>query len=70
MKIETKFDIGQEVWFGSLGFDKSAKICEININVFIDGDVRIEYGLEKRGYYWKRNEHEIFPTKEELLKSL
>ena len=70
MTIETKYNIGDEVWFDSLDFDKSAKICHIIINVFIDGYTSIEYGLENRGYYWKRNEHEIFPTKEELLKSL
>lgn len=70
MVIKTKYSIGDEVWFGSLGFEESAKICEININVVIDGDVRIEYGLEKSRCYWKRNEHEIFLNKEEFLKSL
>jgi hypothetical protein len=34
----------------------------------IDGDIRIEYHIEKNGYCWQRNEHEIFHTKEELLK--
>lgn len=64
------YKIGDEVWFGSLGFSKSATISEIRIHVMIDGDIRIEYYIEKNGYCWQRNEHEIFLTKEELLKSL
>ena len=70
MTIETKYNIGDKVWFGSLGFSKSATISEIKIYVMIDGYIRIEYHIEKNGYCWQRNEHEIFPTKEELLKSL
>lgn len=68
MTIETKHNIGDKVWFGSLGFSKSATIVEIKIYVMIDGDIRIEYHIEKNGYYWQRNEHEIFHTKDELLK--
>lgn len=30
MKIETKYGIGDEVWFGSLGFEKSARIGDRN----------------------------------------
>ena len=70
MKIETKYNVGDKVWFGSLGFSKSATISEVTIHVMIDGDIRIEYHIEKHCYCWQRNEHEIFPTKEELLKSL
>lgn len=70
MIIETKYNIGDKVWFGSLGFSKSATIVEIKIYVMIDGDIRIEYHIEKNGYYYQRNEHEIFPTKEEFIKSL
>ena len=70
MTIETKYNVGDEVWFGSLGFSKSATISEIKIYVMIDGYIRIEYHIEKNGYCWQRNEHEIFPNKEELLKSL
>lgn len=68
MVIETKYNIGDKVWFGSLGFSKSATIIEIKIRVMIDGDIRIEYHIEKNGYCWQKNEHEIFRTKEELLK--
>jgi hypothetical protein len=70
MIIKTKYNIGDKVWFGSLGFSKSATISEIKIYVMIDGEIRIEYYIENNGYCWQRNEHEIFHTKEELLKSL
>lgn len=70
MIIETKYNIGDEVWFGSLGFDKHATVCAIKITVLIDGYIIIEYDLHHAGYHWTRNEHEIFKTKEELLKSL
>ena len=63
MKIETKYDIGQEVWFtlcegrifsspiGSIVFDKDGLFYNV-----------VGYGTFK--------EYELFPTKEELLKSL
>lgn len=63
MTIETKYNIGDEVWFGSLGFSKRATISEIKICVMIDGDIRIEYYIEKNGYCWQRNEHELSPPK-------
>lgn len=70
MTIETMYNIGDKVWFGSLGFHKSATISEMKIHVMIDGDIRIEYHIEKNGYCWQRNEHEIFRTRKELLNNL
>ncbi len=70
MTIETKYNIGQEVWFQTLGINYKANVVEISIHALIDGDVIINYNLEKSGYHYKRNEHELFSTKEELLKSL
>ena len=71
MTIETKYKIGDEVWFGSMGNHIKAEINEINITVEFDNCVVIQYliGIDNEKYYWERHEHEIFHTKEELLKS-
>ena len=70
MTIETKYNIGDKVWFNSLGHHIKCKVDEINICVSIDGSVHIIYSIEKSGYFFERHEDELFPTKEELLKSL
>ena len=62
MKIETKYDIGQEVWVMSMNRPYCAKITGIRIDIH-GLFYNIEYILSKR-------EEDIFPTKEELLKSL
>ncbi len=68
MIIETKYNIGDKVWFNSLGHHIKGKVDEINISVLIDGSVHIIYSIEKSGYFFERHEDELFPTKEELLK--
>lgn len=75
MKIETKYDIGQEVWFM---WDNKATQREI-----IGVAVHKEYDLQAEEYDIEHLEGEdgvlygltlkledLFPTKEELLKSL
>ena len=69
MTIGTKYNIGDEVWFRTLKFNKKAKVIGVTINLREDG-VIIEYGLERKGYYYQRRESDLFPTKEELIKSL
>ena len=70
MTIETKSNIGDEVWFQTLGINYKATVTKIVIHVFIDGKVIVNYSLARSGYEYERNEDELFPTKEELLKSL
>lgn len=70
MTIETKFNIGDEVWFNALSTCKKGKVSAFEIFVFSDGSVQITYSVEKSGFYWHRQESALFPTKEELLKSL
>ena len=70
MTIETKYNIGQEVWFQTLGINYKANVTKIVIHAFIDGDVIVNYSLARSGYEYERNEDELFSTKEELLKSL
>lgn len=69
MTIETKFNTGDEVWFRTLKFNVKAKVIGVTINLREDG-VIMEYGLERKGYYYQKREIDLFPTKEELLKSL
>ena len=64
MKIETKYDIGQEVWFKThYRHIASAKI--ISIDVFGKNDYIYNFD-----FYASRIEAVLYPTKEELLKSL
>ena len=69
MTIETKYNVGDEVWFKTLKFNVKANIIGVTINLRQDG-VIMEYGLERKGYYYQRRESDLFHTKEELLKSL
>lgn len=70
MTIETKYNIGDEVWFMGLGNPKKGVIKTITIGVLGDGDVQLKYALEKSGFWYHRYENQLFSTKEELLKSL
>jgi hypothetical protein len=70
MTIETKYNIGDEVWFQTLGINYKALITHVHIDVFTDGDHIIHYDLLREDYPYERNEDELFPTKEELLKNL
>lgn len=62
MKIETKYEIGQEVWVMTMGNPYCTTITAIHIDK--NG---LSYNLR---YLLAREEERIFPTKEELLKSL
>lgn len=71
MTIETKYNIGQEVfWAGYNGDWHYGKI----IGIFIVKDkimyILPELKTKKRTYAIYINESELFSTKEELLKSL
>jgi hypothetical protein len=70
MTIETKYNIGDEVWFMALCKRKKGVIKTMTIWVFDDGDIEIKYSVEKSGFFYHRYENHLFPTKEELLKSL
>lgn len=63
MTIETKYNIGDEVWFMFQGKVQSGYIVSITIY----GDCII-YNM--RAYCLSFKESLLFPTKEELLKSL
>jgi hypothetical protein len=69
MTIETKYNVGDEVWIRTLKFNVKARVIGVTINLREDG-VIMEYGLERKGHYYQRRECDLFTTKEELLKSL
>lgn len=65
MTIETKYNIGDEVWFTTRHREPvKAKITEIHI---VGTSLSLLYLFDK---YLPRIDRYLFPTKEELLKSL
>lgn len=69
MKIETKFNIDQEVFFFEDNKVKSEKIWVIEIA--IGNKTRITYSFFKANErHIIKEENEIFATKEELIASL
>ena len=66
MKIETKYDIGQEVWYHFGGTIANGYILGIRIS---QGNPII-YEVSVIHTYCFMTEEDLFPSKEELLKSL
>lgn len=66
MTIETKYNIGQEVWSMYCNFPFK---CEIDKVIIIQDyrEISIQYRVVGHKYFF---ESDLFPTKEELLKSL
>lgn len=72
MKIETKYNIGQEVWSISNGKPAKFTIERIFIRVHKVGGIKICYEWDDANddRMYRLPEYMVFPTKEELLKSL
>jgi hypothetical protein len=82
MTIETKYNIGDEVWcnyrneeWGSTDKTRVVKgyIRAIFISIFDKSELYIKYSVSERmdsRNWFSKLESDIFPTKEELLKSL
>lgn len=75
MKIETKYNIGQKVWF--MWDNKATQREIIGVAVHIEGDLQAEeYEVEHLEgedgvlYGLTLKLEDLFPTKEELIKSL
>ena len=70
MEIKTKYNIGDEVWFNSIRTPKKGIIIRIECTVGIYGESYREYRKYQidNGIFY--DEQDLFPTKEELLKSL
>lgn len=70
MTIETKYNIGDEVWtLNSLCEPIPAKVFGILIEVRRNR-IYIDYKVDNQEIIAYRREDAVFPTKEELLKSL
>lgn len=71
MKIETKHNIGDEVWL--MKENKPAKQVVDFIEIIVasaTSESFIRYGLKMEGLVKRVTENHLFPTKEELLNSL
>lgn len=70
MTIETKYNIGDEVWtLNSLREPIPAKVFGIMVEVRRNRTY-IDYKVDNQEIIAYRREDVVFPTKEELLKSL
>ena len=73
MKIETKFNIHQKVWFMEYNKTQYANVKSMNIDVYHDTDfidpiqVNVTYGLSNGK---DMIQEVIFATKQELIDSL
>lgn len=67
MTIETKYNIDNEVWYKGFKEICHDGISNIRIDVDCLGEIHIEYELWNAA---TKEEYQLFPTKEELLKSL
>lgn len=65
MKIETKYNIGEEVWVKCGENTLKGRIIEKNPKIYFIRILYLSYP-----YILERTESEVFPTEEELLKSL
>ena len=78
MKIETKYDIGQEVWVMKDNRPQKFKVNGISVeyqdgmykSCIHSGIASVHYDLGQRMNPMIYGEIYLFPTKEELLKSL
>lgn len=70
MKLETKFNIGQNVWFKPEGKEPFCEcIKSIAIDVHLESGITIEYWAKcNTGTLSIFDESETFATKEEALK--
>lgn len=70
MTIETKYNIGDEVWFQDEKQPVNNEILGIEIETYKHKQL-IKYLFEQDGWFlFTVCEEDLFPTKEELLKSL
>ena len=65
MTIETKYNIGDEVWYSLKGNIYHETIDHIEIDVGKDRELHIYYNAENK---FPHRESKLFPTKEELLR--
>ena len=74
MTIETKYNIGDEVWLMYENMAITALVIDMNVEIGerIKGNVSANCYCKIKSPHFTREMHDshLFPTKEELLKSL
>lgn len=75
MKIEPKYNIGQEVWIEFANSPTQGIIKRIDISAYVEykniiSIQNVSYDIRVGNCIFTFYEHGVFPTKEELLKSL
>lgn len=70
MTIETKYNIGEDVWFILGGKARQGVILGITFNKLGHTLIGYYYNVQIGVSHGSFNEPDLFPTKEELLKSL
>lgn len=70
MTIETKYNIGDEVWFILGATAKKGEILEVTFTKREEILTGFYYSVSVGASYASFYEKQLFPTKEELLKSL
>lgn len=65
MKIETKYNVGDKVWYW---FNNHIEMVGIIITILIDLDLKVRYKCDNSNNIFY--EDELYPTQKELLKSL
>ena len=72
MKIETKYDIGKEVWLMNNNQVYQGVIANIRVSVCNEVNTTYTVRVKNMSGSWTidRNEGKLFESKEELLKSL
>lgn len=72
MTIETKYNIGDEVWGIPNGKSVRFTIERISVKVYANGHKSISYEYDDANddRIYRLPEYMVFPTKEELIKSL
>ena len=69
MTIETKYNIGDEVWFQDHEQPLSREIVGIETEIYAKKSL-VKYVFCEDGFAYEIYEQDLFPTKEELIKSL
>ena len=73
MKIETKFSLGDEVWFMRYNKIKSGHICEVAVKYFTPNWCSESYKVKELSSSMSPptfNVQDLFATKQELIESL
>lgn len=72
MEIKTKYNIGDEVWWINENKAQTGEIVSIHFHQWSDTSCTMEYTISRYDVDERHKVYEtfLFPTKEELLKSL